>query len=79
MKKYTPIACSLYDYFELLILKKQKVIVTTATAKIESAFANIYTKKGVEYLVLETGEELRLDTIEKINNLNTGEFIQCKS
>ena len=78
MKKYQPIACSLYDYFELLIIKKQRVLITTEDSKIQTVLVNIYTKESIEYTELENGSILRLDDIKKIDNLSTGEFISCK-
>ncbi len=78
MKKYQPIACTLYDHFEHLITRKQKVILITEETTIETVLVNIYAKKGEEYVELENGDVLRLDSIIKIDNLNTGEFIQCK-
>ena len=79
MHDYQPIACSLYDYLELLIMKKQRVHLIFKDDKIETRLLDIFTKEGVEYTNLESGETIRLDTILKIDNLITGEFIQCKS
>lgn len=78
MKSYTPIACSLYDYFELLILKKQEVIITTYEESFQTILTNIYAEKGVEYLELKNENRIRLDAIIEINNLKTNEFINCK-
>ena len=71
MKKYKPIACSLYDYYELLIREKQQVIIKTDSREIEALIINIYTKEHVEYIDLDNATTLRLDTIKKISNKNT--------
>ena len=79
MKKYQPIACSLYDHFEILIMRKQRVVITTKESSFETLLINIYARDSIEYIELENGEVLRLDAIEKIDNLSTREFIQCKN
>jgi len=78
MEKYQPIACSLYDYLELLILKKERVHILTDESEFEDTFINLYTKDKIEYADFKSGRTLRLDVIEKINNLITKEIIHCK-
>ena len=78
MKKYKPIDCSLYDYYELLIREKQHVLIKTETLEVEATILNVYTKNHIEYIDLDNGTTLRLDVVKKINDLKTDEINQCK-
>lgn len=68
---YTPINCDFYDELEALsTLQRQIVIVWmhgaeehTATARI----TNLYIRDKVEYMVLDTGVEIRLDALVSVD------------
>ena len=71
-KKYTPIDCNLYDELEILAMRQQKTeIVYHANGedKIlqDVLIKNVYSRDKVEYLKLESGEEIRLDTLLKVD------------
>ncbi len=66
MKRYVPVDCNLYDVYIRYIIEKRKVLVTDKrdfSIKTECLLKDIYTKKGIEYISLDNGEERRLDQI----------------
>lgn len=70
--KYVPINCDLYDELEILAMHKQKaVIVYTDNGEEktlqEALIKNVYSRNKVEYLLLETGAEIRLDQLVMVD------------
>lgn len=64
---YKPIACHLHDHIESSIVKRQKVHITFEdpgsgeTVSCETIIIDWYVKEGVEYIVFNNGQHLRLD------------------
>ena len=72
MKDYKPINCSFYDELEAAAtLKKYIRIQYLSTLQemltIEAVIKDLYIKEGAEYMLLNTGEEIRLDRIVSID------------
>lgn len=73
-QKYQPISCDFYDELELLALRKTaaKIVIRTAEneiKEIESVIKTFYTKEKEEFMVLENGEEIRLDKLVSVNGI----------
>lgn len=66
---YRPIACSFYDLFEIAGSRQTPVELTlTDQQTIHGTIETLKTVKGEgEFVVLTSGEEIRLDKIESIN------------
>ena len=74
MEKYVPIDCNYYDRILEIITKKEVAeleFINLAGAKefYLGRFLDVYTKAGEEFLKLENGATLRLDTIVSINRI----------
>jgi transcriptional antiterminator Rof (Rho-off) len=70
--QYKPINC---DFHELLLAKstlKEKCSIRFYKNEIEhnivSTIIDVYTKKGSEFMVLKSGEVIRLDQIISVND-----------
>ncbi len=71
-KKYTPINCDLYDELEILAMRRQKTEIVYSvdgeeTVLQDALIKNVYSREKVEYLKLESGEEIRLDSLQKVD------------
>ena len=71
--KYKPIDCNFYDVLEAVAIEKRyvKVYYYSEIRELLSAMAivkDIYTRDKMEFLVLNTGEEIRLDRIVRIDD-----------
>ncbi len=71
--KYTPISCHFYDELEAIAVKKIKVkiiyIQEEKEIEIEDFIIDFKNFNKEEFLVLSSGQYIRLDKIIKINNL----------
>lgn len=69
--QYTPINCDFYDELEALsTLQRQIVIVWMHNAEQREAtarIANLYIRNKVEYMLLDTGVEIRLDALVSVD------------
>lgn len=69
--QYIPIDCGFYDLLEAdaTLRKISSILIKTDSGKkeIKGRIKNIYARSGIEYLVLESGKEIRLDQILKFN------------
>lgn len=73
-KKYQPISCSQYDELELLAMRKtvcqiEYMDIENKASTIQDYIATLRTEKKEEFLVLGTGQEIRLDKIITINGI----------
>ncbi len=68
---YIPISCSFYDYLEeAATLRKVSIIEFEKegeTVIIESIIKTLYVKSKVEYMLLENGQSIRLDSLISFN------------
>lgn len=64
---YKPIDCDIYDKYESIATRKKtiklKVKNEMVTTEIEGNIKTLETKNKVEYMILESGERIRLDDI----------------
>lgn len=81
---YRPVSCDFYDVLEsAATLRKPVPIVqqdaggatTTRTARI----TNVFSKDGVEYITLDSGENIRLDALAAVDGVAANEFDQGTS
>ena len=76
MKPYQPIDCNFYDYLEAQAVRRviNTIIIQdengeqTITARIDDFFIKKEASGKVEYMKLDNGQEIRLDTIISVNN-----------
>jgi Rho-binding antiterminator len=76
--KYQPINC---DFHELLLAKATlkevceiKYILKDEKLILNSIIVDVFTKKGEEFMVLKSGETIRLDHIISVNDSVIPEF-----
>ena len=68
-KKYQPIDCNLYDEYLLFVLKKSLVKIyfhNEEEQPLKSIIRDVFTRSKAEYMLLENGNEIRLDQIKKV-------------
>lgn len=73
MSKYYPIDCNFYDELLQIITKKQKVWIDYQDEnrkfyKIEALPIDAVTKDKAEFLILEDGQEIRMDYLHKVGS-----------
>jgi Rho-binding antiterminator len=69
---YIPVACSFYDQLEVLAMRRTPVEIEYVnegeTREIKGKIVDVYCAVDrVEYLKVDHGLEIRLDTISKLN------------
>lgn len=66
-EKYVPIDCNFYDRIEEAIVLRKVVrleySVNRETISVLTMLANTLTKEGEEFLILPSGEQIRMDRI----------------
>lgn len=75
-KTYKPIDCGFYDHLEAAATIKKYVKLQYFTEirefiTVMAVVKNLYTKDGEEFLVLSTGDEIRLDRIVRIDEVTS--------
>ena len=77
-KKYVPISCSYYDELELWAMRQtvcEILYKNEATAiSIRGKIHNLYARKAEEFMVLDSGLEIRLDQILSINGKELSKY-----
>lgn len=71
---YHPISCGFHDELQLFALRKKAVpIVYRKTdgevATIESTISDLYTREKEEFLLLPSGEEIRLERLVSVGGI----------
>jgi Rho-binding antiterminator len=79
MNNYTPISCDFYDELEAYsILKKEVEIFYEEEAGIPTSIfgriKDLYSRDNTEYLLLDTGKEIRLDLLIRVDNKVLAEY-----
>ena len=73
MNAYRPIDCDYYDRLESWAVKKEKVTIKYSDGKGEKEIMGIIkdfeTRDHAEYLKLDNGTEIRLDTLISVNDI----------
>ena len=76
MAEYIPISCSLHDELESAATLRQKCEILyqdrSDTCKVVGVIADLYARDGVEYLRLDSGLEIRLDQLVRLNDKDFG-------
>ncbi|HEY1090927.1 MAG TPA: hypothetical protein VGE47_07545 [Burkholderiaceae bacterium] len=72
---YQPISCELHDLLEARATARQPVplrfVDADGTVQLRSAgIADVFAREGAEYLVLSTGENLRLDRLVEVDGIS---------
>ena len=69
--KYIPIDCNFYDRLEAWSTRQEKVTIELLDEQEESVgvIKDLYIKDKVEFLLLDSGIEIRLDRIASVNNI----------
>lgn len=70
--KYTPISCSFYDRIEASIVLRKTVSLVYHTPSgeeklLETRLQDTQTKEGEEFVVLASGEKIRMDRIVSLD------------
>ncbi|WP_143473748.1 hypothetical protein [Flavilitoribacter nigricans] len=78
-RSYVPISCSFYDELEALAtLRKPAVIkyneTDAVTKTAEGKIKDFFIREGAEYLLMDTGLEIRLDYIISVNGKIMGNY-----
>lgn len=76
---YTPISCSFYDELEALATLRQQAIIRYSdesgnTLQIDGKIKDFFIRDGAEYLLLDSGLEIRLDYIVSVNGKMMGNY-----
>ena len=82
MKKetdYRPISCDFHDELQLISLRKMIVPIVyrkqdDMEITIESKIADLYTREKEEFLLLPSGEEIRLDRLVSVNGIELKDY-----
>ena len=69
--EYKPIACDIYDIFEVAAMRKKRLILTIENKEQEILITDVYAKGAEEFLegidpVANTPIHIRLDKIQKV-------------
>lgn len=72
MSVYKPIDCSFYDILEALATKKRYVRIQYKTElhefqTVDALIKDLYSKQGIEYMLLANGQEIRLDLLVNVD------------
>lgn len=78
-RSYIPISCSFYDELEALATLRQLARVKyrgddEVTRSAEGRIKDFFIREGAEYLILDTGLEIRLDDITSVNDKLPGNY-----
>lgn len=71
IKPYIPIDCNFYDRLEAWSVRHESVSIQLIGEKREIVghIKDLYIRDKVEFLLLNTGMEIRLDRISSVNNI----------
>ena len=76
MAEYKPISCSLHDELESAATLRKLCDVVYRVAGGETVttgrIVDLYAREGAEYLLLDNGQEIRLDYLVRLNGQNFG-------
>lgn len=69
---YAPIPCAFYDLLEAVAVRGEAVIIRFEadgdTHEVQARILDLFTKAGVEYTTLSTGDTLRLDQLIRVGD-----------
>ena len=78
-KTYRPISCDFHDELQLIALRKMTVPIVYrkqdgGQTVIDSTIADLYTREKEEFLLLPSGEEIRLDRLVSVNGIELRDY-----
>jgi Rho-binding antiterminator len=78
-RSYTPISCSFYDELEALATLRQPAVIRYAgeqgkTVEAQGRIKDFFIRDRAEYLLLDSGLEIRLDDITSVNGKIMGNY-----
>ena len=78
-KPYTPISCSFYDELEAIATLRQTAVIRYTgdhqkTLEVSGKIKDLFVRNKVEYLLLDSGQEIRLDTLISVNGKIMGNY-----
>ncbi len=78
-RSYIPISCSFYDELEALATLRQTALIKyaeadTVTKTAEGKIVDFFIRDGAEYLLLNSGMEIRLDHLISVNGKIMGNY-----
>lgn len=77
--RYRPISCDFHDILEAAATTRRPVTVEfcdlqAAIVQRQARIADLVTRDGGEYLLLDTGDSIRLDRIVSIDGIRLGDY-----
>lgn len=72
---YRPIACALHDELQLRAMRRSLVSLRVrddsggGQREVRDRVVDVRTREGAEFLVLESGEEIRLDRLMEVDGI----------
>ena len=76
---YRPISCDFHDVLEATATRRASATIDSLTlagpqAHAYARIADIATRRGGEYLILASGEAIRLDRVVSVDGVRRGDF-----
>ncbi|HYE39403.1 MAG TPA: hypothetical protein VEB23_05700 [Ramlibacter sp.] len=77
--KYHPISCSFHDVLESLAITRRpaRILFTDADGAVrhrDAVIRDVFSREGAEYMMINSGETLRLDQIVAVDDAIAGDF-----
>lgn len=63
---YRPISCTTYDHYEIWAMRKTLLSISYGNKQETTRIVTLKVVDGVEYAVLENGDDVRLDLIQEV-------------
>ena len=78
-RSYIPISCAFYDELEALATLRKEANISYSgedqrTIQVSGKIRDFFIREGAEYLLLDTGQEIRLDNIISVNGKIMGNY-----
>lgn len=78
-QEYVPISCSFYDELEAIATLRQEAVIKYSeeagkTIEVRSKIKDLFTRAKAEYLLLDSGLEIRLDQLISVNGKIMGNY-----
>jgi len=79
MDDYRPISCEFHDVLESLATRRRRAVVVYrtddgTTRQTEATLADLFGRGGIEYVTLDSGEEIRLDRLVSVDGVRLADF-----
>ncbi|MES2099698.1 MAG: hypothetical protein V4569_07765 [Pseudomonadota bacterium] len=79
MNDYHPINCEFHDVLESLATRKRRCVVTYrssdgSTRFVEAVIADVFAREGAEFLLLDSGDVIRLDALASVDGIKPDAF-----